>query len=174
MSYRLLHVLSFCNQERLYLFIFKIEVSVVLQTTWKDYQSIKYLELVCQLGPGTLEKLWMDITKFCCQPFCFPCAKHGFLMVSSAWSFSLGSLSNDDGDGNENGKKAIELDWQNNNFARASRFLVHFVAVVAGATWKCLILRGREHKATTFFFFSWTLMQSCRIQLPKKCQHLTN
>ena len=33
MSYRLLHVLSFCHQERLFLFIFKIEVSVVLQTT---------------------------------------------------------------------------------------------------------------------------------------------
>ena len=41
------------------------------------------------------------------------------------------SLSNDDGDGNENGKKAIGLDWQNNNFACASRFFVHFFAVVA-------------------------------------------
>ena len=40
-------------------------------------------------------------------------------------------LSNDDGDGNENGKKAIVLDWQNNNFARASRVFVHFLAVVA-------------------------------------------
>ena len=30
----------------------------------------------------------------------------------------LGSLSNDDGDGNENGKKSTELDKQNNNFAR--------------------------------------------------------
>ena len=29
------------------------------------------------------------------------------------------SLSNDDGDGNENGKKAIGLDKQNNNSARA-------------------------------------------------------
>ena len=29
---------------------------------------------------------------------------------------------------NENGKKAIGLDWQNNNFAR---FSVHFLAVVA-------------------------------------------
>ena len=36
----------------------------------------------------------------------------------------LGSLSNDDG-GNECGKK------NNNNFARASRFFVHFLAVVA-------------------------------------------
>ena len=37
----------------------------------------------------------------------------------------LGSLRNDDGDGvgNEIGKKAISLDRQNNNFARASRFL---------------------------------------------------
>ena len=40
------------------------------------------------------------------------------------------SLSKDDGDGNENGKKAIGLDWQNNNFARA-RFFVRFFAVVA-------------------------------------------
>jgi len=42
-----------------------------------------------------------------------------------------GSLSNDDGDGNENGEKAIGLAWQNKNFARASRFFVHFLAVVA-------------------------------------------
>ena len=42
-----------------------------------------------------------------------------------------GSLSNDDVDGNENGETAIGLDWQNNNFARASRFFVHFLAIVA-------------------------------------------
>ena len=42
-----------------------------------------------------------------------------------------GSLCNDDGDGNENGKKAIGLDKQNNNFARASRFFVNFSVVVA-------------------------------------------
>ena len=34
----------------------------------------------------------------------------------------LGSLSNDGGDVNKNGKKAIGLDWQNNNFSRAARF----------------------------------------------------
>ena len=39
-------------------------------------------------------------------------------------SLTLGSLTNDDGDGNENGTKAIGLDWQKNNFARASRFFV--------------------------------------------------
>ena len=32
-------------------------------------------------------------------------------------TFSRGSLSNDDGNINENSKKAIGLDWQNNNFA---------------------------------------------------------
>ena len=42
-----------------------------------------------------------------------------------------GSLSKDDGDGNENGKKAIGLDKQNNNFARVSCFFVHFVTVAA-------------------------------------------
>ena len=35
--------------------------------------------------------------------------------------------------------------------------------------------RGREQKKTTFFFFSWTLMQFFRIQPPQNiCQHLAN
>ena len=42
----------------------------------------------------------------------------------------IGNLSNDDGDVKENGNNA-GLDWQNNNYARASRFFVHFFAVVA-------------------------------------------
>ena len=49
----------------------------------------------------------------------------------SIWWTLIGSLSNDDGDGNENGEKAIGLDKQNNNYSRASRFFVHFFAVVA-------------------------------------------
>ena len=44
---------------------------------------------------------------------------------------SIENLCNDDGDGNENGKKAIGLDKQNNNFARASCFFGHFPAIVA-------------------------------------------
>ena len=44
---------------------------------------------------------------------------------------SLGSLSKDDGEVNKNGKKTVGLDWQNNNFARASSFFVHFFAVTA-------------------------------------------
>ena len=43
----------------------------------------------------------------------------------------MGSLRNNDGDSNENGKKATGLDKQNNNFASSSRFFVHFPAVVA-------------------------------------------
>ena len=140
---------------------------------------------------------------------------------------TVGSLSNNGGDGNENDKKAIDLDWQNNNFGRSLRskrfrasssrtlgqerkkeewrgrgrgekvsssplplplpfFLLPIQlsrynstgnACYAGyfgraspffctflcnrcttATWNCLIsLFGeREHKTTTFFFFSWT------------------
>ena len=38
-------------------------------------------------------------------------------------------LLNDKGDVNENGKTAIDLDWQNNNSARASRYFLHFFAV---------------------------------------------
>ena len=57
--------------------------------------------------------------------YCFFVSLVCFLILS------LGSFSNDDGDGNENVKKAMGLDWQNNNFARASRFFVHFYAVAA-------------------------------------------
>lgn len=41
------------------------------------------------------------------------------------------SLSNDDRDSNENGKKGIGLDLQNNNFACLSFFFVDFFRVVA-------------------------------------------
>ena len=54
----------------------------------------------------------------------------------------LGSLSNDDGDGNENGKGLIGLDWQSNNSARASLFFEHFFAVTARLQREiCLISR---------------------------------
>ena len=80
----------------------------------------------------------------------------------------IGNLSNDDGDVNENGNNAIGLDWQNNNFARASRFFVHFFAVVARLQREsAYFAEWREHKTRTFFFFSWTLIQSFRIQLQK-------
>ena len=41
----------------------------------------------------------------------------------------LESLSNNDGDANENGKKAIGLDWQNNDSTRASHVFVNFLTV---------------------------------------------
>ena len=41
------------------------------------------------------------------------------------------TLNNDDGDGSENGNNPIGLDLPNNIFARASRFFVHYLAVVA-------------------------------------------
>ena len=43
-------------------------------------------------------------------------------------------------DVNENGKKALGLDWQNNTSARASSFFVHFFDMHWMTTvWKCLI-----------------------------------
>ena len=66
-------------------------------------------------------------------------------------------------------KKAIGLDWQNNNFAHALCFFVHFLAVVAwlqrASAFFSRFFRGREHKTTALLFFSWTFIQSFRIQL---------
>ena len=51
--------------------------------------------------------------------------------VTPPAKLSLGSLSNDHGDFNENANKAIGLDWQNNNIARVSRSIVHVLALTA-------------------------------------------
>ena len=59
---------------------------------------------------------------------------------------SIGSLSNDDGDVNEDGKKAIGLDWQNNTFARLHDYNVKMPNFT--------FCRGRKPKITIFFFFS--------------------
>ena len=60
----------------------------------------------------------------------FSVHQHGRCFVLFSGTL-VGSLSNDDSDGNEDDKKARGLDWQNNNFVRASRCFVHFFAVVA-------------------------------------------
>ena len=52
--------------------------------------------------------------------------------------------------------------WQNNNLARAPRFLVRFFAFVARLQREVpnfTFCRGREH---SFFCFSWSLIQSFR------------
>ena len=87
--------------------------------------------------------------------------------LSSTASVILGSLSND---GNENSNKPIGLDWQNNNFARASRVFVHLLAVVARlqreSAW-IHVLSRTGIQDNNFLFFSWTLIQSFRIELQK-------
>ena len=49
----------------------------------------------------------------------------------NVWTTTMESLTNDAGEVEENWKKAIGLYLQNNNSARASRFSVRFLAVVA-------------------------------------------
>ena len=49
------------------------------------------------------------------------------------------SLSNDGGDNNKIGKKAIGLDKQNNNYACASHFFVFLGSHFMTATWTLLI-----------------------------------
>ena len=67
------------------------------------------------------------------------------------WHLTIGSLSNDDGDVNENGKKATGLDWQNNNFACASSFFVHFFAVTARL--RFLLIDINQIRFTDFYWF---------------------
>ena len=88
----------------------------------------------------------------------------------------LGSLSNDDI--NENGKKAIGLDWQNNNFARASRFFVHFFAVTARLRHEDAYFHVKWRTRTQdhgFLFLILNFRYSfLEFNSRKNCQYLTN
>ena len=67
----------------------------------------------------------------------------------------IASLSNDDCNVNENGKKVTGLAWQNNNFTRASCFFVHFFKSLPSLhdyDVKCLILRGGQTQDNDFLF----------------------
>ena len=88
----------------------------------------------------------------------------------------LGSLSNGDGDVNENGKKAKGVDWQNNNFARASRFSLpslHDYDVKMRVIFTSS--GGREHTWRRLSFSFPELRHSLlEFSSRKICQHLTN
>ena len=67
----------------------------------------------------------------------------------------LGNFSNDDGDGNEDVKKGLGLDWQNNNFARASRFLYISLPSLLDYDVKmpnCKFYGGSKQATTNHFF----------------------
>ena len=75
------------------------------------------------------------------------------------WFFNfnrLGSFSNDGGDGNEDVKKSIGLDWQNNNSARASCFFWYISLLsLQGYDVKmpnCKFYGGRKQATTNLFF----------------------
>ena len=70
------------------------------------------------------------------------------------------ALRNDDGKSNENCKKALGLKQQNNNFARASHFLVHFVAIFARlrreTCWFHVLWRTWIQEKDFLLLFWWT------------------
>ena len=84
-------------------------------------------------------------------------------LLHKRWRYMIiGSLSNDDGDGNENGKKAI-------GFTLAKKQLCTCITLFCTFLCRDFTLCGRrEHKTTTLFFFFWSLIQSFRVQLQKK------
>ena len=77
------------------------------------------------------------------------------VLVAVAVAVAVAQAPYDDGDGNRNGKKARVLDWQKNNFARASRFFAHFSTVIARLqreTAKFHVLSRTGKKDNNFLF----------------------
>ena len=88
-----------------------------------------------------------------------------FLYINGAWDLvSVQELSsrhrvdksNDDGDGNEDGKKAIGVDEQNNNSARTRITLFLYIFLASLHDYDVILLNfmycgGREHKTTSLF-----------------------
>ena len=85
---------------------------------------------------------------------------------------SIGSLSKDDGDVNENGKTAyrFRLVKQQLRSTCITPFCTFVFCHFTSTTWKYLISRTlkRTWTRTTLFFFPWTSLRSFRIQLQKK------
>ena len=69
------------------------------------------------------------------------------MAASETWGHfrAKGSLSNDNGDGNENGKKAVGSDWQKQQFCTYITLFCSFLCHgCTTTTWKCLISRFVE------------------------------
>ena len=88
----------------------------------------------------------------------------------------LGSLSNDDGDCNEDGKKAIGLDWQKQQLCTCITLFCTFLCCRCTTTkWKCLILRFVEDVNTwelLSFSFPELWYSILEFHYKKNCQHL--
>ena len=98
------------------------------------------------------------------SPFCRSCCRRRHRCVNSL----IGSLSNDDG--NENGKKAIVLDWSNSTLC-IMLFLYISCRRCTTTTWKCQIScfveDGKKRQQPSFSFPELWYIQSSRIQLKK-------
>ena len=92
-------------------------------------------------------------------------------LLPPAWSYTPLKVSANNKELKQRGRrrqwerqKGNRLDQQNNNYARASRFFVHFLAVVARLQrFHVLSRTGTEDNN----FLYWTLIQAYRIQLQK-------
>ena len=72
--------------------------------------------------------LYKERKKFLKKDTAWAVAKWSMKIFKFIWLQPIGSLSNDDNDSRKNGNKLTGLDWQNNIFAHASHFFVHFFA----------------------------------------------
>ena len=69
------------------------------------------------------------------------------ILAPRTWARLIGSLSNDDGDVNRDGKKAIGLDWKNNYSAHAFLYIsLSSLYVIQSKTSQFTFYGGREHK----------------------------
>ena len=114
-------------------------------------------------------------TEIACKTHFFWKYNDLFFLESAAKRRDRWIGSNDDGDVNAKGRKAIGLNWPNNNFARTSRFLGTFLCRhFTTTTWKCLISRFVENVNTRqrlSFFFSRTSIHYLEFNSRINCQH---
>ena len=102
------------------------------------------------------------------------------MAASETWShfWAKGSLSNDNRDGNMNGKKAIGLDWQKQQFCTCITLFCSFPCRrCTTMTWNCLISRfvedvnRRQQPSVAFPELWYSPLESNSRQIR---QHLTN
>ena len=106
-----------------------------LRISWenliKDHGIFSMMIILLILITLSLDSVWILLGENNCCWSLLGIKGLKIWVVGQGHGITIGSLSNDDGDGQENSKKAKGLYLPNNNFASASRFLVLFFAVVA-------------------------------------------
>ena len=152
--------------------IFEHLVDVLVNTSMPSHWLNSVAWPVCRVPKFRNNPDWKQQYPHDNSPFTSPCAylcqRRKFHHHPSL--FDIRDFKNQRLDDNEKVKKSKRFNKQNNNFAQAPHFFVHFLPVFARLRRENALFRvygGRKQATTKFYFSFWAWIWSLEIQLFK-------